>query len=229
VSEVFDSFVGDFVIEAQERCDRIEELLLAALEREPSGREELLEDARRELHTLKGNAGMVGLRDLQTAAHALEDKVDVADLHELLHELDDYRTLLNAATHAAEETPERTAHALRAVRVSFSALDELVDLLAEMVVFRNRLDDAIVRGAQNGAQEESWRDVMAAHDALGKTLGLLQNDIMAVRMVPLRMLFSQLRRIVHDESAAAGKKAHLIAIGGDTPMDKALLRCEAVR
>jgi two-component system chemotaxis sensor kinase CheA len=186
-------------------------------------REELLEDARRELHTLKGNAGMVGLRDLQTAAHVLEDKIEVADLRELLHELDDYRTLLNAVTHADEATTERTAQPLRAVRVPFSALDELVDLLAEMVVFRNRLDDAIVRGAHSGADEESWRDVMAAHDALGKTLALLQDHIMAVRMVPLRMLFGQLRRIVHDECAAANKEAHLLAAGGDTPMDKALL------
>jgi two-component system chemotaxis sensor kinase CheA len=223
MTEVFDTFVADFVIEAQERCDRIEELLLAAIEREPSRRDDLLEDVRRELHTLKGNAGMVGLRDLQGAAHALEDRLDRADLRELLPDLDDYRTLLNASTNTAEAAPEKAAHTLRAVRVPFSALDELVDLLAEMVVFRNRLDDAILRGAHHGVQEESWRDVTAAHDALGKTLGLLQDDIMAVRMVPLRMLFGQLRRIVHDEASAAGKEAHLIAIGGDTPMDKALL------
>lgn len=223
MTDGFDSFVDEFVLEAQERCDRIEELLLAAVERDPSTRDELLEDARRELHTLKGNAGMVGLRDLQTAAHLLEDRIETADPGELLHELDDYRTLLNGATRGGDAAPERSAQMLRAVRVPFSTLDELVDLLAEMVVFRNRLDDAIVRGARKGQDDESWRDVMAAHDALGKTLALLQDHIMAVRMVPLRTLFGQLRRIVHDESAAAGKEAHLLAVGGDTPMDKALL------
>ncbi|HXH40439.1 MAG TPA: chemotaxis protein CheW [Thermoanaerobaculia bacterium] len=228
MAEVFDGFVTDFVIEARERCDRLEELLLSALDGHPSGRNQLLEDARRELHTLKGNAGMVGLRDLQTAAHALEDKVNDLDvegpgLHSLLHELDDYRTLLDACiTSAAEATPERAAHSLRSVRVPFSALDELVDLLAEMVVFRNRLDDAITRGSRNGG-DESWRDVTDAHDALAKTLALLQDHIMAMRMVPLGMLFSQLRRIVHDEAAAAGKEARLVVSGGDTPMDKALL------
>ncbi|HEV2720130.1 MAG TPA: chemotaxis protein CheW, partial [Thermoanaerobaculia bacterium] len=70
-----------------------------------------------------------------------------------------------------------------------------------IIVFRNRLDDA----------------------ALGKALSLLQDRIMAMRMVPLRMLFGQLRRIVHDEAAAAGKEARLVTTGGDTPMDKALL------
>jgi two-component system chemotaxis sensor kinase CheA len=230
VAEAFDGFIADFVIEAQERCDRIEELLLSAAGRDASEHDQQLEDVRRELHTLKGNAGMVGLRDLQTAAHALEDRITRIDvegpeLQQLLHEIDDYRTLLYAAGASSDDSPaaapERTTHALRAVRVPFSALDELVDLLAEMVVFRNRLDDAIARS--RGSDQESWAQVNNAHDALAKTLSLLQDHIMAMRMVPLQMLFGQLRRIVHDEARVAGKEARLVAIGGDTPMDKALL------
>jgi len=231
VGEAFEGFIGDFVIEAQERCDRIEELLLSAADRDASEHDQQLEDARRELHTLKGNAGMVGLRDLQTAAHALEDRITQIDvegpeLQQLLHELDDYRTLLYAAGAPSDASqsaaPERTTPALRAVRVPFSALDELVELLAEMVVFRNRLEDAIACGSR-GSDQESWAHVNDAHDALAKTLSLLQDHIMAMRMVPLRMLFGQLRRIVHDEARMAGKEARLVATGGDTPMDKALL------
>lgn len=179
MAESFDDFLTDFTVEAQERCDRVEELLLAG-----PGR---LEEISRELHTLKGNAGMVGLRELQEAAHAMEEQ---SDPEALLKALDEFRRLLDPSR------PTRST-----IRVPFSALDELVDLLAEIIVFRNRLDDA----------------------ALGKALSLLQDRIMAMRMVPLRMLFGQLRRIVHDEAAAAGKEARLVTTGGDTPMDKALL------
>ena len=188
-----DGFVADFALDAQERCDRIEELLLAGPEQ--------LDEVRRELHTLKGNAGMVGLRELQEAAHAMEEE---SDRTALLRMLDEFRALLLGDGERGK---------IRSVRVPFRALDELVDLLAEMVVFRNRLDDAIVRGSE----------VREAHTALGKTLSLLQDHIMEMRMVPLRMLFGQLRRIVHDEAAAGGKDARLVATGGDTPMDKALL------
>lgn len=223
MAEAFDGFIADFVIEAQERCDRIEELLLSAVECESATRDALLDDARRELHTLKGNAGMVGLRELQLAAHALEDKVTACDpqpsaLRDLLREVDDFRVLLNAARSGeAEPQPQRGAQPLRSVRVSFSALDELVDLLAEMVVFRNRVDDAVAHGVRE--------EIATTHEALGKTLSLLQDRIMAMRMVPLRTLFGHLRRIVHDESAAAGKEARLVTTGGETPMDKALLEC----
>lgn len=221
MADAFDGFIDDFLIEAQERCDRIEELLLSAIEADGPERDDLLDEARRELHTLKGNAGMVGLRDLQLAAHALEERVtgsdaDVPTLRDLLREVDDFRLLLGAsAVSEAEPQMPRTMQPLRTVRVSFKALDELVDLLAEMVVFRNRVDDAIARGTRD--------DVAVAHEALSKTLSLLQDRIMAVRMVPLRTLFGHLRRIVHDESASAGKEARLVASGGDTPMDKALL------
>jgi two-component system chemotaxis sensor kinase CheA len=213
MSDAFDGFLTDFALDAQERCDRLEELLLSAIDSDAAP--DVLEEIRRELHTLKGNAGMVGLRELQEAAHVIEDKVTRAaraeDFRELLHDIDDFRTSLNAVSRG-QGAGGRNGE-LRSVRVPFSALDELVDLLAEMVVFRNRLDDAIVRGT----------GVAEAHEALSKTLSFLQDHIMAMRMVPLRMLFGQLRRIVHDEAAAAGKEARLVAAGGETPMDKALL------
>jgi two-component system, chemotaxis family, sensor kinase CheA len=209
MNDTLDGFVADFTLDAQERCDRIEELLLAG----PG----CLDEIRRELHTLKGNAGMVGLRELQEAAHAMEEE---SDPDALLRSLDEFRKLLNRGD-GGQGTGDRGE--IRSVRVPFDALDELVDLLAEMVVFRNRLDDAIGRAAR----DEAWRDVAEAHDALGKTLSVLQDHIMAVRMVPLRVLFGQLRRIVHDEAAAAGKIAQLVAAGGETPMDKALLESAA--
>ena len=162
MNDALDGFVADFALDAQERCDRIEELLLSG----PG----CLDEIRRELHTLKGNAGMVGLRELQEAAHAMEEE---SDSDALLRSLDDFRKLL---TGTAAARPLQST-----VRVPFGALDELVDLLAEMVVFRNRLDDAIGRAAR----DEAWRDVAEAHDALGKTLSVLQDHIMAVRMVPL--------------------------------------------
>lgn len=234
MSEQFDSFLADFVLDAQERCDRLEELLIAAIERDGTERDTALDDAKRELHTLKGNAGMMGLKELQSAAHQLEDRVAGTDPHApefraLLAEVDAYRRLVNEA--AASGTDEALAAAvaaprntLRTVRVEFTALDELVDLLAEMVVFRNRLDDAIQR-ADPTRRTDEWQRVAEAQDALSKTLAIIQDRIMAVRMVPLRALFGPLRRIVHDESGDTAKQVHFEADGGETPMDKALLEC----
>jgi two-component system chemotaxis sensor kinase CheA len=68
-----------FVQDAGRRLAALSDSLLA-LERDPADRA-ALDEARRALHTLKGNAGLVGLEVLATIAHALEDALaDVSTL-----------------------------------------------------------------------------------------------------------------------------------------------------
>jgi two-component system chemotaxis sensor kinase CheA len=60
-----------FVQDARRRLATLSDSLLA-LERDPTDRT-ALDEARRALHTLKGNAGLVGLETTAATAHALED------------------------------------------------------------------------------------------------------------------------------------------------------------
>lgn len=234
----FQGLLDEFLLESQERVTRVEELLLEAFDLATADRAPVFDEARRELHTLKGNAGMMGLSELQSVAHALEDSlatVDAADpdLEPLLALLDTFKTAMSdlvtggAAPGYERRTGEPSGDtSLRtpgSVRVPFEVLDNLVDLLAEMVIFRNRLEDAVARGASASAERQAWEEVEQAQEALGKTLSFIQNRVMGLRMVPLQTLFASLRRIVHDEAHRTGKQARLDTIGGDTPMDKALL------
>jgi len=260
----FKELLDEFLLEARERADEVESLLL----RLPSGgsedRRASLAQAKRELHTLKGNSGMMGFTDLQELAHRMEDEVDSLDLageeleidgllqnvDRLRHGLeeigaraDDFAelgepepTAVAAKADGAEEVPsaEREA-AMSSVRVSFSKIDQLVELQAEALIFRNRLSDAIVRGRQllkaaagSGERDDSgidaaWESVEIAQQSLEKTLDLLQDRVMELSLVPLQGLFRSLRRIVHDESNREGKKVEMQVAGGDTPIDKTLL------
>src|SRR5262249_25399443 len=108
------------------------------------------------------------------------------------------------------------------LRVPFASLDALMDLLAEMVIFRNRLSDSI-RTGRFRQTESDWDDVQNAEESLGKTLTYIQDHVMRLRMVPLRTLFGRLRRIVYDETLREKKEAQLETEGGDVPLDKALL------
>lgn len=235
--QIFEGLLDDFLMESRERAGRVEELLLTIAQAEEGERPGLLDHARRELHTLKGNAGMMGFQNIQAQAHHMEDEVaalnvSTPDISVLLASLDRLRALLAArfagdpgAAASAQESraPEEMEQAIGSVRVPFSALDDLMDLLAEMVIFRNRLGDAIFRGRMAGNGNGVWEDVQSAQEALRKTLGFIQERFMQLRMVPLQTLFGRLRRIVHDEAAREGKKARLDTAGGDVSMDKALL------
>ena len=177
---------------------------------------------------------MMGFTKLQKLAHEMEDDVESLDvenieLGDMLRKIDRFKLSLKAINedNQSEEEiqdDERIHGQIQgSVRVPFSALDELVDLLAEMVIFRNRLYEAVIKGQSWNRRNRHGRRLEKAQESLGKTLDFIQERIMRLRMVPLGSLFRHLRRIVHDECEREGKEAVFETKGGDTPMDKALL------
>lgn len=68
--------VDQFVIEARELMDQLEQDLLA-LEKSPTEKE-LIESAFRAMHSIKGNAGLLGLQDIQSVCHRAESFLDEA-------------------------------------------------------------------------------------------------------------------------------------------------------
>lgn len=249
----FQELLEEFLLEARERADEVESLMLGIATDDVEARSKALVQVKRELHTLKGNAGMMGFSDLQQLAHHLEDEIEGVDLqspevNDLLSGIDLLRQGLDAiqtpakrrqpkpsssaAAPAAVAAPETSAGS---VRIPFSKIDELVEIQAETLIFRNRLSDSIHRGRQLAREPAadpdalrqllaaSWEEVDEARQALEKTLNQLQEHVTELGMVPLRSLFRSLHRVVHDESAREGKKVELEVTGGDTPIDKALL------
>ena len=261
----FDSLLGEYALDARERLDRVEQSLLVVDSLTGPARAAELGRLKAELHTLKGNAAMMGFTDLQQLAHGMEDAVLAGeaaelDLASLLGSLDDLRTGVGVRVsgagfrvsgegdrvpgtgssdtrhpapgtrHPAPDTRQPTP-GTASVRVPFAVLDPLVDLLAEMVIQRNRLKDLVgsARSALQGgvvdraAARATLGDVQLAFDALGRTLDVVQERVMGLRMTPLQTLFGTLQRLVHDEMRSAGKQVTLATAGGETPLDKALL------
>jgi two-component system chemotaxis sensor kinase CheA len=260
----FDELTREFFLDARERLSRVEELLLALGDEAGGGdRTEMLGELKRELHTVKGNSGMMGMTFLQKRAHDLEDSVfalgeGTGGIEPIIDAVDGLRRLLDAEAETREkggrgaddepsasvprdpgiigdpfrtERPEPatregngSASSIQAsVRVSFQSLDELVELLAEMVIFRNRLADAIGRARLSRGADSEQLEIELAHEALARTLNGIQERVLRLRMVPLRTLFSSLRRIVHDEGRRERRDVRLEVTGGETPIDKALL------
>src|SRR5260370_2936011 len=97
-----------------------------------------------------------------------------------------------------------------------------------MVTARNRLADSLGRaslqgdgGARFGRAE--WSEAAEARERLDRTLDQLQQGVMGLRMVPLASIFRQLGRIVHDTGEQQRKQVRVLAAGGETAIDKALL------
>ena len=234
----FDILLPDFLAEAKERIDQVEVLLMQLREVEPEVRKDVLVKAKRELHTLKGNAGMMGLKDLQVRAHLAEDIVSTVqlatpDVQDSMKELDQLRLMLKSLGGEAPSAKEQAATEGSAekevfrdsIRVPFRELDELMDLLSQMVIFRNRLFEALSETEKRykDSMAAEWVEVLEAQQSLAKTLAEIQMRVMHLRMIPLKSGFAGLKRIVYDECVRTRKEAGLGTEGGDTPIDKAVL------
>lgn len=163
----FQELLDEFLLEARERVDQVEDLLLGLAKASAAERKASIGQIKRELHTLKGNSGMMGLKDLQQLAHTMEDQIEELDpvepdVDDLLAGLDAWRVGLDAVGSSAgsgesasgeddggqADGPSVHDPSAASVRVPFSRIDELVEMHGEALIFRNRLHDVVTRGLQ---------------------------------------------------------------------------------
>lgn len=242
IDETIKILINDFVLECQERLDRIEDQILAIEKKDICKSEEDLNVIKREFHTLKGNAGMMGFKNIQEIAHSAEDKIvkireGEFSIDDILDDIDTIRRLVDCVKLKGTDEIEKVESYHRGpennfldvdyshtgVRVSFSTIDELVDLLGEMLIYKNKLADAVFKAKNNKYDlNTALSQIDLSQEHFGKILSSLYDKIISLRMVPLSNLFRKLKRIVRDECDRENKKARLEVYGGETPLDKAL-------
>jgi len=235
-----ETLARDFAEEALGLLDTAEDSLLA-FELGGEDAPARLRTLRRALHTLKGNAGMVGAEVVQAAVHVLEDVAarleDDRDLvQDLLQGIDclrqDAREILEgrpveqtipAVRAIAEKDREVTptlpiafgASAETTLRVPQDRVDRLVAAAGELVVQETRLQRALASG--------SLAEARVAGDALQRAVRVLHDQVLRLRTVPIGSFLLRYRRIVRDEALRNAKRAELDIVGTDVEIDKAVL------
>jgi two-component system chemotaxis sensor kinase CheA len=134
---------------------------------------------------------------------------------------------------AAAEPPAEAARAGRAgdlgfatvrsslVRVDFSKLDLLLNLVGELIVHRTKLTDL---GRQVAAVvPEAGQELTDSVHQIASVSTQLQETIMDIRMLPIRNVFERFPRLVRDLAHRSGKQVELILQGEDTRVDKAVI------
>jgi two-component system chemotaxis sensor kinase CheA len=104
-----------------------------------------------------------------------------------------------------------------AIRIDTEKLDSLGNLAGELVIVESMLSQS--------------RTLLDLHDpAVAKTLSQLnkitryiQEQVMGMRMLPIKGTFQKLMRVARDTSRKAGKEVELIISGEGTEMDKTII------
>lgn len=105
------------------------------------------------------------------------------------------------------------------VRVDTSRLDDIMNMVGELVLVRNRL---VRLGGQSSDSE-----VAKAVSNLDVVTADLQTSVMKTRMQPIKKVFGRFPRVVRDLSRKLKKEISLRLVGEDTDLDKNLVEALA--
>lgn len=105
------------------------------------------------------------------------------------------------------------------VRVDTRLLDQIMNMVGELVLVRNRL-------VRLGAESEG-EELNKALGSLDMVTADLQMSVMKTRMQPVKKVFGRFPRLVRDLSRQLGKEVKLELRGEDTDLDKNLVEALA--
>ncbi|MCA9215167.1 MAG: Hpt domain-containing protein, partial [Planctomycetales bacterium] len=155
--ETIEAFTDDAV-----QCVSVIESEVLRYEQDPSSLDSLRQICR-ELHTIKGASAAIGLTGLASFLHRVEDSLEQnchaaesTDVDVVLRSVDAVRSQLEVLMTAAEPEPGEGGEAVPtqsrsvfdaaanadSIRVNAGQLDRLFDMLAELVMLRNRRDSS---------------------------------------------------------------------------------------
>jgi two-component system chemotaxis sensor kinase CheA len=128
-------------------------------------------------------------------------------------------TLAGSGAQAESSKNPRAPVGETSVRVDTQRLDEIMNLVGELVLVRNRLSMLRTR-----MEDE---EIGKAISSLALVTSDLQTAVMKTRMQPVKKVFSRFPRVVRDLARNLGKEIDLETFGEETDLDKNLVEALA--
>ena len=104
------------------------------------------------------------------------------------------------------------------IRVGTEKIDALINLVGELVITQSML--AQIAGALDPVVNEKLLNGLSQLD---RNTRMLQEAVMATRMLPMDFVFSRFPRVVRDLATKLGKQVKLVMIGEGTELDKSVI------
>jgi two-component system chemotaxis sensor kinase CheA len=109
------------------------------------------------------------------------------------------------------------------IRVDVEKLDELLNMVSELVLGRNRLAQINLDVSREYEGTQIARELQDTTKLIDMMTNELQLLVMKTRMIKIGKVFNKYPRLVRDLSKTANKKIQLIIEGEETELDKTLI------
>jgi len=124
------------------------------------------------------------------------------------------------------KTPAKKGHITvkeQTIRVDVKRLDQLMNLIGELVLAKNRLIKIYNDVEERYEGEKFLEELNQVVSSISIVTTDLQIAVMKTRMLPIGKVFNKFPRLVRDLARELGKKVRLIIEGEDTELDKSII------
>ncbi len=121
-----------------------------------------------------------------------------------------------AAAQSSGQAPKKVI-AAKTMRVDQLKLDEYINYAGELVIARNGLLHAFGNLHLDGTDLRAMKDAI---EGVNRITTDIQDNAMAMRMIPVKSVFQRFPRMIRDLAKAQGKKIELQILGEETELDK---------
>jgi two-component system chemotaxis sensor kinase CheA len=108
------------------------------------------------------------------------------------------------------------------VRVDIDKLDRILNTISELALAKDAVKRIGTEMAELHRYSPFIRDVHKISQTFERKLAELQDEVLAVRMIPIGQIFSRLAQVIRRYSREIGKEIDLSMYGEDTELDKSL-------
>jgi two-component system chemotaxis sensor kinase CheA len=108
------------------------------------------------------------------------------------------------------------------VRVHIDKLDRILNTIGELTLTKDAVKRIGDEMSVVHAHSELTRDTLKISQVFERRLVELQDQVLAIRMVPIGQIFSRLAQVIRRYSREMGKEINLTLYGEDTELDKSL-------
>lgn len=110
------------------------------------------------------------------------------------------------------ENEKRRIKLTKSIRVDVEKLDSLMNLMAELVISRSRIEETL--------KQYRIKEMDESLSQLSRITLDLQSTVMKIRMIPVSFVFERFPRTVRDLSKSMNKKVELVIEGEETELDR---------
>jgi len=108
------------------------------------------------------------------------------------------------------------------VRVDIDKLDRILNTIGELTLTKDAVKRIGGEMTLAHANSELTRDVLKISQVFERRLLELQDEVLAIRMVPIGQLFSRLAQVIRRHARETGKEISIMLYGEDTELDKSI-------